>query len=138
MAAWIIGLPFAFIGGSGMSSGTLDTSSVLWTGLGGLIAAVITTPLTAIALVLAYFDLRVRKEGLDVTMAAAVINPPDDKDTAPPPTAGLAGIPGVLVATPPTGPVAPATVSPDAVLEWDINSVTPDDLADTILALALR
>lgn len=60
----IVGLTLVF----GVEDSVLGT--VLVSGTGNVIAGVLTTPFVAAIVVLVYFDLRVRKEGLDIRLLA--------------------------------------------------------------------
>jgi hypothetical protein len=113
----IISQPFSLMAGSGGFFGDTVTSTgdVLINAIGSTIGSIFTTPLAAIAVVLLYFDLRVRKEGLDVRMVADSLDgrlphppaPPHGTGTppappAPPPLAPPPPPPGSWGAPPPT------------------------------------
>jgi hypothetical protein len=77
-AATIIKLPLSVAVGAGI--GTFSTSpqqphvsllAVIVTSIGGIIASTLTTPLIAGVTVLIYADLRMRREGMDITLQAA-------------------------------------------------------------------
>lgn len=78
--------------------------TVLVSGAANTIAGVITTPLQAAVVVLIYFDLRVRKEGLDIQLLAENVGvpPPDGPALGhrPPPPRPSAGDPGLPAAGP--------------------------------------
>ena len=89
----IIATPFSLAGGgaSGMfTTGATDYSAtgLILVGLGGIVAGLITQPFAAIVTVLLYYDLRVRKEGLDIQLLAAGLG------TTPSATAIATGRPG--------------------------------------------
>jgi hypothetical protein len=80
LVSTIIQLPFALIGAgvTGDSFGNLLSadSNVSWTyliisGIGGVIAATITLPITSGVLTLLYMDQRIRRESLDIDLARA-------------------------------------------------------------------
>jgi len=101
--------------------------TVALTTLGNIIAYVIATPFTAAIVVLVYFDLRVRKEGLDIALLAERIGvgappegplghnrPPAPSWVPPPPPGGAPGPPGGAPpgGSPPTPPVSPPPGEP--------------------------
>jgi hypothetical protein len=69
-----IKMPFEFMGGASTLGGTQlhpTITATLTSGVGGIIASALTTPLTAAVSVLLYADLRMRKEGMAATLQAA-------------------------------------------------------------------
>lgn len=74
-----------------LTSATSVASYFLLQGIGGLIAALLTTPLQACIITVLYFDLRVRKEGFDLQLLADRIGRGDTADEprsgSPPPAA---------------------------------------------------
>jgi hypothetical protein len=75
LAAELIQLPFAFGGGLGSvlgsSGGSVSIASVILSAIGSIISSAVTAPLLAGAVVLLYTDLRMRREGMDITLQAA-------------------------------------------------------------------
>jgi hypothetical protein len=75
LAAELIRLPFAFGGGLGSvlgsSGGSVSIMGVIISAIGSIISSAVTTPLLAGAVVLLYADLRMRREGMDITLQAA-------------------------------------------------------------------
>ncbi|MFE5334770.1 glycerophosphoryl diester phosphodiesterase membrane domain-containing protein [Isoptericola sp. NPDC056573] len=74
-AAYIITIPLSFvagmIGGTGGSTEAFTTATVVATVLSSVISAAITTIFVASVVALLYIDVRMRREGLDVQLAAA-------------------------------------------------------------------
>jgi hypothetical protein len=70
----ILELPFGFAGGAFSQfsdpNETLSTGDLAWQSLAGLISTTVTGPFVAGVTVLLYVDRRMRREGLDVTLAA--------------------------------------------------------------------
>jgi hypothetical protein len=71
----ILELPFDFAGGGFRAIGadqarSLTTSDVAWGSFAGVVSSTITAPFVAGVAVLLYVDRRMRREGLDVTLAA--------------------------------------------------------------------
>jgi hypothetical protein len=92
IAAELINAPFAAASG-GFSALTAHTQQVnvgglFLTAIGQIIASTLTAPLLAGVIVLLYADLRMRREGLDITLQAAAAGAPDgarpDGQTASP------------------------------------------------------
>lgn len=128
----IITTPFSLAGGgaSGMfTTGATEYSAggLILIGLGGIIAGLITQPFAAIVTVLLYYDLRVRKEGLDIQLLAAGLGttpgataiaggrpgtPPDPWSTGAPPSAPPGPPP------PPPGTPPPPPPPPNPTGEW--------------------
>ena len=75
VAAELIRLPFAFGGGLGSilgsSGGSVSIAGVIISAIGSIISSAVTAPLLAGAVVLLYADLRMRREGMDITLQAA-------------------------------------------------------------------
>ncbi|MFC7878168.1 glycerophosphoryl diester phosphodiesterase membrane domain-containing protein [Isoptericola sp. NPDC057391] len=74
-AAYIITIPLSFIagmiGGTGGSTEAFTTATVVASVLSSVISAAITTIFVASVVALLYIDVRMRREGLDVQLAAA-------------------------------------------------------------------
>jgi hypothetical protein len=68
----IIGLPFGAAGAFFLSQGGVGSGSFLGF-VGDALAGTLVTPFSTIALVLLYFDLRIRKEAFDLTLMAQEI-----------------------------------------------------------------
>lgn len=68
LIAWVVNLVFASI--PAFFALNAGDSAWLIRAIGSSIAAVVTTPFTITVIVLLYFDLRIRKEGLDLAMMA--------------------------------------------------------------------
>jgi hypothetical protein len=73
IAAAIISAPFSLLGGVGLFGATAHPSVIgtVVGAIGGIIAATVTAPLSAGSVVLLYADLRMRREGMDITLQAA-------------------------------------------------------------------
>jgi hypothetical protein len=77
---WVIRLPFGIIGGVGiLAVGSGRTHELviaaIVTAIGGIIASTLTAPLLAGVNVLIYADLRMRREGMDITWQASAASP---------------------------------------------------------------
>ena len=72
LIAIAINIPFSFIGGvlGGMIFAQNATLLLLTSQLVGIIGQIIIVPIGAIAYILLYYDLRIRKEGFDLEMLA--------------------------------------------------------------------
>lgn len=93
------------------------TATTLTSAVASTLSSVVSTPLAAAVITLIYFDLRVRKEGLDLEQLAQLVGTPPPAPDAPalappapyapyaPPTAGPGAPPP---APPPGGPAAPS------------------------------
>jgi hypothetical protein len=80
IAGSIIKLPLQFSVGASTLSFTaqqphVSLLAVIVTSIGGIIASTLTTPLVAGVTVLIYADLRMRREGMDITLQAAAASP---------------------------------------------------------------
>ena len=80
IASEIINVPFALASG-GLSAFTAQTQQVnvgglFLTAVGQIIASTLTAPLLAGVIVLLYADLRMRREGMDITLQAAAVGAP--------------------------------------------------------------
>jgi hypothetical protein len=126
----IIKLPLSFaVGASTFSfASTSDQShvsllAVIVTSIGGIIATTLTTPLIAGVTVLIYADLRMRREGMDITLQAAAASADGGQGGAawlpggtsaanfgPGGTGPGMGTPGM--GTPPSGGAGPASQNP--------------------------
>ena len=74
IAGLIIEVPFRLAGGTstfGLSAGHPSAVATIVSGIGGIVGATLTAPLAAGAIVLLYTDLRMRREGMDITLQAA-------------------------------------------------------------------
>jgi hypothetical protein len=74
IASGIIQAPFTFASGAGLfttSAATQSLGGTVIAVIGGIIASAVTAPLSAGAVVLLYADLRMRREGMDITLQAA-------------------------------------------------------------------
>lgn len=80
MVESVLTVPFVLVAGtSGFfadSPGDLSTMALALQSVGAIVATTITGPLTALVSALLYIDLRMRREGLDVTLAATAGVPP--------------------------------------------------------------
>jgi hypothetical protein len=86
-ASFILRLPFSFLGGLGNYTNT-PTSTALLTSVaissvGAIVAAAVTRPVSTGVTVLLYTDLRMRREGLDITLQAAASQPSGPVGTDP-------------------------------------------------------
>jgi hypothetical protein len=78
IAAAVIQAPFQLAGGGGILSfaqggataGHASLAATIIAGIGGIIASTLTAPLAAGVVVLLYADLRMRREGMDITLQA--------------------------------------------------------------------
>jgi len=70
-AASIISYPFGFLGGIVMGTGGGTFGAVAVTTLGSVVSTAVTTIFLSAVVALLYVDIRMRREGLDVALAAA-------------------------------------------------------------------
>jgi hypothetical protein len=88
-AGLLLRLPFSILGGvssfaNPTASGTVTGAIV--TAVGAVIAGTVTTPVLAGVIVLLYTDLRMRREGMDIALQAAIPGPGAPPPYAPPNT----------------------------------------------------
>lgn len=87
IASEMINLPFALGGGGGGAGFLVATSQqvnvvgLILTAIGQIIASTLTAPLLAGVIVLLYADLRMRREGMDITLQAAAAGGPSSART---------------------------------------------------------
>ena len=78
IASSIIQVPFTLAGGVStftIAQGHPSLAATIISAIGGIIATTLTAPLAAGGAVLLYADLRMRTEGMDVTLQAAAASP---------------------------------------------------------------
>lgn len=116
IAGEIIQIPFSLAGGgfsvfTSMQAhhGPPSVTAAIVAAIGGIIAQTVTSPMTAGVTVLLYADLRMRREGLDISLQAAAASPGSQVGGQP----GTQGIPSAdpsgvwLTGTGPNGPQNP-------------------------------
>ena len=78
IANGVIRIPFGVAGGTstfGLSQAHASLAATIISAVGGMIGTTLTAPLAAGAAVLLYADLRMRREGMDITLQAAAASP---------------------------------------------------------------
>jgi hypothetical protein len=72
----IVGLPFSLLSGVSLSGGdgsyTVHTGGLLWAAVGGIVSGTISYPIISGSIAILYVDRRMRREGLDLTLARSV------------------------------------------------------------------
>ena len=78
IANGVIQVPFTILGGTStfsLSQAHPSLAATIISAIGGMIGTTLTAPLAAGAAVLLYADLRMRREGMDITLQAAAASP---------------------------------------------------------------
>jgi hypothetical protein len=78
IANGVIQVPFTILGGTStfsLSQAHASLAATIISAIGGMIGTTLTAPLAAGAAVLLYADLRMRREGMDITLQAAAASP---------------------------------------------------------------
>ena len=106
LIAFLVQLVIGFILGLvvGLAAGESVVAVVIGTGVAQVVAAMVTTPFIAAFVALIYFDLRTRKEGLDVELLVRTLGTPGAGRPAAP-------VPGAPAETAPAAQPGPATAS---------------------------
>jgi hypothetical protein len=72
----IIGAPFSLLGGGSLSgsdgSWTVHTGGLIWAAIGGIVSGTVSYPIISGSIAILYIDRRMRREGLDLTLARSV------------------------------------------------------------------
>jgi hypothetical protein len=78
IADLIIQIPFTIVGGSSsfdLFQAHPSAAAAIMSAIGGIVGSTLTAPLAAGVVVLLYADLRMRREGMDITLQAATASP---------------------------------------------------------------
>jgi hypothetical protein len=67
--SWIMILLFG-LAGAAVAGSASGTAAILGRGIFALVAQILAAPIGAVAMILLYYDLRIRKEGFDLAMLA--------------------------------------------------------------------
>ena len=72
----LIGIPFSLLSGVSLSgsdgSYTVHTAGLLWGAIGGIVSGTVSYPIISGSIAILYIDRRMRREGLDLTLARSV------------------------------------------------------------------
>jgi hypothetical protein len=72
----LIGIPFSLLSGVSLSgsdgSYTVHTAGLLWGAIGGIVSGTVSYPIISGSIAILYIDRRMRREGLDMTLARSV------------------------------------------------------------------
>lgn len=72
----IVGAPFSLLGGGSLSgsdgSWTVHTAGLIWAAIGGVLSGTVSYPIISGSIAILYIDRRMRREGLDLTLARNV------------------------------------------------------------------
>jgi hypothetical protein len=85
IANLVIQVPFTILGGTStfsLSQAHASLAATIISAIGGMIGTTLTAPLAAGAAVLLYADLRIRREGMDITLQAAAAASPGSQGAA--------------------------------------------------------